>query len=171
MTDINKLAAFLDSFYAEIEEKQDMPNDLHRLIGRRITGIFCYVDTVEQWLDYCHTFLVIDENLSIDIPMSGTGFVNRKVHPRAITVPAEKEKLITGNTITNIHEQFDKPDPEDMLSVIFELSNGYFFRETAIAAHGTGQADLFIFNRKEFSAYKNANHFIFKPVIEEAHVQ
>jgi hypothetical protein len=170
MTDLNKLAAFLDAFYAGIEERQEMPNDLHRLIGRRITAISCYVDTLDEWLDYCHTFLTIDEKLTIDIPMSGTGFVNRKVHSRSVRLPQEKEKLITGQTIKNIHEQYDKPDPEDMLAVIFELSNGYFFTETAIAAHGTRQADLFIYTAQEFASYKGSKDFIFKPIIEEAHV-
>lgn len=170
MSDLIKFASFLDDFFRETEEKQEGPNETVSLIGQEIQAVFTYTDVIEDWVDYSHSFIVLEER-TIDIPISGAGYINRKIHPHAKPLDGMKEKLITGKRIVDIIDQFDKADPSEARTSIIILSNGYAIWEQPVAPHGSGEAGLFIYDSNEFKAYKETHDYIFNSLINESHVQ
>lgn len=166
---LETIATFLDDFHKEIRDTEANVSDPHLLCGHAIANVRTYSTVLDEWLDYSHTFFVLDDGRTIDLPVTNSSVVTRKVHPHAKPLEGEMASLLIGQKIADVIEQSDRND-EEKKSVILELSNRHYAWENAIAPHGTGEAGLFIVTEEEFASYKESTDFIFHS-LTGSHVQ
>lgn len=128
--------------------------DIHQLIGDTITDIKMYYEPQGEngWLDTVLTYITLKNNRITTFPFSGDlNFENVTLDTKAESISAKAHALIVGQTIKEVWYDLDENDElaTDRMAFI-ELSNGFVIHENRMAPHGTGAANLFMYDAKQF---------------------
>jgi hypothetical protein len=111
-----------------------------------------------DWLDTVLTYITLKDNGVITFPFSGDlDFENVALDKRAEPISNKAYPLIVGQTIKELWYERDEDDEvaNDWMAFI-ELSNGVVIHENRMAPHGTGAANLFMYDARQFSEKRNS---------------
>jgi hypothetical protein len=89
-------------------------------------------------------------------------FENVKLDTKAEAISAKAYPLIVGQTIKELWYERDEDDEvaNDLIAFI-ELSNGIVIHENRMAPYGTGAANLFMYDSKQFMEKRNSSNYNF----------
>lgn len=149
-----------DEFSGELSYLNDIPKlevigsvSVFEVIGKTILDIRneFYLNRIAGWMDYSQTFITLDDDLVICLPVSGNSCISVvKQSKKAKRIEKELASKIIGHKIVDIYYEFYENQPDSSQPSYLLLSNGYAISEESVGIHGTGSASLMLYSKAEF---------------------
>jgi len=147
---------------------QDIQNNIHQLLGDKIIDIKMLQESQGEndWLDYVLTFIELHKNGIINFPFAGAlDFGNVILDTKAEPISSKAHPIVVGQTIKELYYESDEEDqPRNDWFAFIELSNGYVIHENRMAPHGTGAANLFMYDSQQFLEMKKSEEYNLIPL-------
>jgi len=134
--------------------------DIQHLIGETITDIKMHYQSQGEndWLDTVLTYIRLKDIGVITFPFSGDlDFENITLDLRTEPISSKASSLIIGQKIKELwYERDDDDEVNTDWMAFIELSNGIVIHENRMAPHGTGAANLFMYEAEQFLKKRNS---------------
>ncbi len=127
--------------------------NLFEVIGKRIIDIrTVYLPKkVNGWMDYAETFITLNDNNVIILPVTGSVTTNVVVTDKQATKIDTKYAInIIDQKITNIYYEYYENIPDSSQPSYLLLENGFALSSTSIGISGAGNAGLLLYNKQVF---------------------
>ena len=123
--------------------------NISEIIGKTITDIRYKLEYNVGDLDYFESYITLNSKITINFPFNDGAHI---VKPKGKIKKLDKElqKLLIGFTIIDILIPYFNDKVDESEKPFLQLNNSMFIKEINTAPHGTGAADLWIYNINEF---------------------
>ena len=161
---------------SEYEFLNDIPKlekvkeiSLLEVIGKHIIDIrnVYLPNKVNEWMDYSETFITLNDNKVIILPVTGSMTTYVVVTDKKATKIDKKYSInIIDQKIANIYYEYYENIPDSGQASYLLLENGFALSSSSIGISGVGNAGLVLYNKQDFDEMIKDEELDLRPLFE-----